>query len=217
MKDSKSTAIEKLSELERLLESALVEAQYYQHLSVEAGKKRVREIDLLTRINNEQKKIKEKLKYRVDLDALVNTVTTKFLELSSAGLDKKIKWALKKLGEFYQVDRSFIVQFLDNGKIADTIFEWCAKGIEHQKHNSRNLNTERCSWLMDKFFRHEPLCLHKVTDLDDVSLREFFLTQGIKSLIIVPMFYENRLFGALGFDSVKCGRVWNDEDIIIID
>ena len=203
-------------ELVRLLKEARKEARYYQQLSEEAGRRSVREIDQLSRINTELKLAEDKLQYRIDLNILINSISTRLLQLTYNDIDKGINWALAMIGDFYDVDRNYIFQFHDNGKKMDNTHEWCAEGIEPQIDNLQNLSVDDYPLFMDKLKRREPLYIQRVIDLEDEALRKHLQIQNIQSLICVPMYYTDTLIGIMGFDSVKAERIWNEEDSLMI-
>ena len=71
----------------------------------------------------------EALQYRVDLEKLITSISTHFINLASEDINPEINLALKQIGSFAQTDRSFIFQFIDSGGRVENTHLWCAEGI----------------------------------------------------------------------------------------
>lgn len=78
--------------------------------------------------NIERKKAEEALKYRGELESLIMNISTHFINLGPDQIDQGIYHALKLIGKFASVDRSYLFLFSENGKRMDNTHEWCARG-----------------------------------------------------------------------------------------
>lgn len=87
----------------------------------------------------ERKKTEEALRYRTEIEKLVTTISTNFINLSSDEINRGINNALKTIGEFTGVDRSYMFLFSNDGQKMDNTHEWFAEGIEPQIGNLKNL------------------------------------------------------------------------------
>ncbi len=154
----------------------------------------------------------ETLYYHYELEKLLSRISTRFVELTFEEIDQGINFALRDIGQFMDVDRSYIFQFSEDGKFMSNTHEWCAQNIEPQIDNLQNLATNEYSWTMGKLNRYDVLKISDVNELpsEAANEKEILLAQDIKSLIIVPMFYNKKLIGFIGFDSVLVKRDWDD-------
>lgn len=164
----------------------------------------------------ERKRSEEKLLYRVELERLISTLSTNFINVMPDEIDQRINYALQKIGEFADIDRSYIFLFYDNLTRMNNTHEWCAEGIKTQIHINQGLLVSNFSWCEGRIKRFETIHVPRVADLPaDVTEKEFFQSQGIQSFILVPMIYGKSLYGFLGFDSVGKEKSWS-EDIIAL-
>ncbi len=65
-------------------------------------------------------------------------------------VDYGIMKALRLCGEFFGVQRSYLLQIDPDGKLMSNTYEWCAYGIEPQKDQLQDLPAGKYSWQMDQ-------------------------------------------------------------------
>jgi PAS domain S-box-containing protein len=159
------------------------------------------------------------LQYRVEFERLITTISTRFINLVPAELDGEINYALQAIGQFTNVDRSYVLIFSDDGTRMDNTHEWCAAGIEPQIQNLQGVAVEdELPWLAGRLRQLEPFHIPSVAALpaEAAAEKEHFQVQGIKSLMSVPMIFGGTPVGFLGFDSVQAERVWSENSITLL-
>jgi len=165
-----------------------------------------------------RKKAEETLKYRLEIENLIAGISTEFINISADQLDSGINRALKRIGEFDGIDRSYVFLFSEDGTKVDNTHEWCASGIEPQIEKLKDLPAAAFPWWMERLRRFENIYIPRVADLpaEAAAEKEILQAQDIQSLIVVPLVYGGSLIGFLGFDSVRKERTWTEEDISML-
>lgn len=164
----------------------------------------------------ERKWIEDALKRRIDLEMTIATISTRFVILSD--FNNTIYKSLADAGRLSKAGRAYLFQFRDNGTIMDNTHEWCDEGVTPEIRNLQNLPVEMFPWWM------ENLRAGNVIHIPDVSKmppernfeRTFLEKQGIKSLLVLPVYAEADLVGFLGFDNVTTAGPWHEEDITLL-
>lgn len=166
----------------------------------------------------ERKKAEELLRYRAKMEELVATISTNFINMSADEVDFGINRALKMMGEFAGVDRSYVFQYLDGKEKMDNTHEWCAEGIRPQRENLKGVPVKDFPWGMEKLRRFETIHVPRMCELPGCASaeRELQQSQDVQSFVIVPMIYGGSLVGLLGFDSVRRETAWTNEDIAML-
>jgi diguanylate cyclase (GGDEF)-like protein/PAS domain S-box-containing protein len=166
----------------------------------------------------EKKKQQEELKNQLKFQKALATISTDLLDINAANIGSKINSALKTIGHFFEIDRSYIFQFFDNKNKMSNTYEWCAQNINSEKENLQNLSTARFSWWMSKLAQNDCINISDVTKMDQKAAAEqkILHQQNIKSIIVMPLFIDNNLFGFFGFDFVENKKVFSDEDIRVL-
>lgn len=168
---------------------------------------------------SQRKEAEDALQHRIQLERLITNISSSFINLSHEGIDEGITGALRALGEFAGVDRSYVFQFRDGGARMDNTHEWCAEGIAPQMPNLQNISLgQELPWFAQRIRQREVFHVPRVVDLPPTARREkeHFQMQDIQSLIAVPMVSEGDLIGFLGFDSVRSEKAWQEDVIVLL-
>ncbi|MBW6473688.1 MAG: PAS domain S-box protein [Anaerolineaceae bacterium] len=166
----------------------------------------------------EQKLAEDELKYRSVFENLILSLATKFINLPPDDLDTAICEALKSIGEFTEVDRSYLFSFSENQETLTCTHEWCAPDISPQIQYLRQIPVSNLQWSNYQIFNGKVLHIPSVSQLPAEAQNEKieFTRQGIQSLLAVPMEYQGRVIGLLGFDSVLKEKTWPDDSVALL-
>ena len=159
------------------------------------------------------------LQYRLKIEELIAAISANFINLASHEVDAGINRALKIIGKFGRVDRSYVFQYSDTErKKLDNTYEWCAEGIEPQIDKLKGMPVNHFPWGMEKLERFESIHVPRVADMPESAKAEKELqeSQSVQSFVIVPMVYGGSLVGFLGFDSIRTEKTWTEEDIALL-
>jgi diguanylate cyclase (GGDEF)-like protein/PAS domain S-box-containing protein len=162
-----------------------------------------------------RKKQHDKLKYQYKFQKTLAEISSNLLEISSANIDRKINISLKKIGEFFDVDRSYIFQESEKNEFLFNTHEWFQKRIKSEKKNLQNIPATVFPWWMEKLAQNEFINIPDVNKMPKkaASEQKILQEQNIKSVVVIPMFIANEFFGFFGFDSVKKKKKFSNEEI----
>ena len=163
----------------------------------------------------QQKQAEEALKHRYELEKMVSKISSKFINLPWEEIDEGINYTLKKTGEFFEVDRSYIFQLSLDGQCMSNTHEWCFQGIKPWMDIIQNRRVDSLPWLAERLQKDDYIHIPYVDQLpaEAEAERKEFQRQDIKSLLVVPLRSKERLMGFFGFDSVRANKIWWEETI----
>lgn len=166
----------------------------------------------------EQKLAEDELKYRSTFENLILSLATKFINLPPEDLDTAICDALKSIGEFTGVDRSYLFSFSENQETLTCTHEWCASDISPQIQNLNQIPIANLQWSNNQIFHGKVLHIPSVSQLPPEAQNERieFTRQSIQSLLAVPMEYQGKVKGLMGFDSVLKEKTWPDDSVALL-
>ncbi len=161
----------------------------------------------------ERKRAEKELRYRLEFEKLITSISTNFINITSDEIDGAINRALQAIGVFTGVDRSYVFMVSKDGTNIDNTHEWCADLDCSQLQNLKGLHFDSFPWFAGKMRRHETISISRVSDMPpDASVEIAALQKSpIKSLIDVPMVYGGVLFGYLGLTSVHKELTWSED------
>lgn len=136
--------------------------------------------------------------------------------------ENAINTALEILGKATNVDRVYIfenhVDKKTNELLMSQRFEWCKEGIGPQIGNPllQNLpyNHPYAKPLFERV-KAEEIYAGVVRQMSDAE-KEILEPQGIKSIIIIPIYIGRKFWGFIGFDDCTTERIWSENEISIL-
>ena len=151
------------------------------------------------------------------MQALVSEILGSFVHRANEEVDAGINGAIARLGTFCGVDRTYVFQDRPHGVMANT-HEWCAPGIAPEIDNLQSLPQDAASAWVEPLAAGTTIHVPCVADLPDdrADERSILESQGIQSVLVVPMLNGGKKFGFVGFDSVRSRRVYNDGEMSLL-
>lgn len=164
------------------------------------------------------KKLEEDIKFQNDFYSITSKVSERLIQTESDNLDDEINRSLEIIGQFNQVDRTYIFDLNPQLDEISNTFEWCAPGITAEMENLQNVPFSLVPRWRVAFYKHEHIYIQSVSDLPSELFpeKEILESQGIQSLLTVPMFYGPALIGFIGFDSVTQQKQWSEQVILLL-
>lgn len=166
-------------------------------LVVEDGKRYRMELAFDMAIQEEQKKIVQEY---ISNESMVNEGLR--IALSEANPVRSIEVLLAYLGTNLRSERVYI--FEENSeRTLDNTFEWCGDGILPQKDILQKVPFEVAALWYESFRRNESFIIKDVEAIwDETPLAyEYLYPQGIHSLVVSPIYEEDRIIGFYGVDN----------------
>ena len=167
----------------------------------------------------ERKRIEHALEVRSRFEDLIATLSTNFINLPTDQIDPGINEALRKIGEFAGVDRSYVFLFSEDGTRVNNTHEWYVKGLKPQKDHFQEISVDSIPWGMEQLIQFQPIYIPRVADLPPEASAEKALIwslEEIQSLIIVPMVRQGSVIGFLGFDAVFSEKTWDEDSAVLL-
>ncbi|MGK3965598.1 STAS domain-containing protein [Sorangium sp. So ce118] len=158
-----------------------------------------------------QKRVERALMQRIETKMLVASISSHFINVKLADIDRGFRSALAELGKALRADRTSLFLLSEDGRRFLNTHEWCAEGIPSLLEERAVVSRDEYPWLVEKLFRLEVCDVPRVADLPEeaASERRAFTERGIASLVRMPAAYAGRLVGVVGIDAVRSKRVWD--------
>ena len=157
------------------------------------------------------------LQQHLAFEELITSISTSFINLLPDEVDEGIDRALERVGRFAGVDRSYVFQYSRDGYMENT-HEWAAPGIPPQLEHMSRTPIKALGWTNEKLLRGEVLYINDASRLPSEAgaERQEFASQGIQSLLVVPMTYRGSVIGFIGFDSVAEPKTWTEDSATLL-
>jgi signal transduction histidine kinase len=171
----------------------------------------------------------------VAFEALVLAIGARFINLPPENFDCEIAEALGQVGEYAGVDRSYI--FVAEREVqADEVseesymrmrHEWSRSGIEPSgvimrraavDDESRRKDAAARAWIVHRVLGPGTIRINSMDELppDAEAVRWRWVTQGCRSVLVVPLAQNGQALGMVGFDAVRKPKRWTDETVNLL-
>ncbi len=166
----------------------------------------------------EARRIRQSLEYRLKLEKLVSSISTRFIGMSEQQTDECIVETLGEICRLFDAERGFVWLLKDDGKIAGGTHEWLNDNAPSLIKQGRTVQTSDFMWwkkqLANTGFVHIP----RIKDLppEAMSEQKLLLEHGVRSILSVAMLYDARIIGFIGVSSLTRDMSWPEEDITIM-
>ncbi len=175
-------------------------------------------IALLEHESRERARYEKELQYRLAFEGLITGISSAFINLPPSKIDAAVTDALKQLGEFSQVDRSYLFLYNRDGRTMDNSHEWCAPGVGPQIERLKAVPLNLAPWLVRQLNAAQAVHIPRVSDLPEEAalLREEIQRQGTQSMIMVPTEFGGTVVGFLGLDCTRHEKTWPADAIALL-
>lgn len=156
------------------------------------------------------------IKRRLLYEQIISNISSRFIGLFE--MDKAIDASLAEIGQFAQAGRAYLFQISDDDRTMDNTHEWCRKGVNPQISHLKHLPCSDYPWWMKILNDNKSIQIPDVDHLPDEAAQEKQLLQKqkIQSLLVMPCYVQNRLFGFIGLDNVNEKGMWDSENIALL-
>lgn len=156
----------------------------------------------------------------LDLEKLLVSTSSKFINLPLEKLDEGIDQVLEVIGKYSNVDRSYVLMMRESQRfIMDNTHEWCSPGTKSVISEMQNVDVRQFQWWFNQMRSGKSVFIDDVLKMPKTAQAEkaIFLDQLIKSIAIIPLFVAGKLVGFLGFDAVRNQVEWTHQTSILLE
>jgi PAS domain S-box-containing protein len=159
----------------------------------------------------------EKLETKKKLEELILQLSVDFINLPIKEYSNVILQALELITKFLDVERSFIFEF---SEFEETFSETygCIKqddgeGIETVIGQLQNVPLSAVKWMFSELIMNQEVFIETLDDVPQEAIndRNILEKMSIKSILMVPIYGIDRMYGAFGIGSTKEISEWSKD------
>lgn len=155
----------------------------------------------------------KKLQKKSDLLAEMSLCTEKFL--LSKSLNEMFTDTFEIMGNATQVDHLFYYEKDNNTQLISQKFKWARKGVPLQITKLQEFTEEHLDEIVSKANKKK-IFKNKTSKLKNSFLKRLLIANEIKSILIVPIYYNDEFSGFIGMDDCTFERNWSKEESFIL-
>ena len=130
-------------------------------------------------------------------------------------VDDAISELLAFMGETSDVDRAWMIEYRPDLLRLRNTHEWCRGQTTPFVAELQDVPTTLIAWLHRYLVKGQAVAIHDVRELPRSArtIQAEFLRQGDKSVLSVPVLYDQKLYGIIGFDTTVQPRRWSAAEV----
>ncbi len=153
----------------------------------------------------QRKEIQKQQLYHSQFRELLLETFSNFVNINFDELDGNINLVLEKIANFANFDYIHVNTFNENLTKATVIHQYNVPGKPQFLEKDLVFDTINYQWWMQQLYQNKSI---EVTNVDDLPLdakneRQLIKDSGATSMFVVPMFFQEKLFGHVSFFSTE--------------
>lgn len=134
-------------------------------------------------------------------------------------LNDSYKYILKSFGSAENALRSYLYYFKETNKpYAEYTYEWTSNGENQIPDFLRKIDLEQVPVATKTLLVNKKSLLIDYSEVNPNSIfMEWIARENIGYVIFVPLFYEDKTFGLIGFDYKERQKVFSDISLLVIN
>ena len=179
----------------------------------ELGERLETKMEDLKKANGQTVNSEKRLEQRLRFETLLSDLSARFMATPVDQVDSEIDHALKRLLEFFQVDRCSLLEFEKDQAFARITHAAFGEGLEPI---SGEINlAEQFPWCYEQLKQGKHINISGVEDYPEEALkdRQSQAALGIKSALIIPVAVGGRISRTIVINYTREQRTWPEEYI----
>ena len=160
---------------------------------------------------------RSRFRFWFELESTLMNLTPEDLK-DTEGINKRIQKIMKLFGEITNVDHGYVFKFTrDNSHMINTHL-WVAGEPMLEPNSEEETSLDNFPWFKKNIQQKQIIHLPKIEDIPEEASteKEVYLSQGIKSLINIPLIHNDSAVGYIGFESNQKEKKWDNDEINLI-
>ena len=164
-------------------------------------------------ISQRQCETEKKLEYKSELLSAMALCTEKFL--ISKSINEMFVATYEIMGKATKADHLFYYELNENTNVFDQKFKWAREGTTLQITKLQSLSYDNLQGIIINATRKKHFT-SITSKLEDSFFKELMVNNEIKSILILPIYIENKFSGFIGFDDCIKEKKWTNDEIKIL-
>lgn len=161
----------------------------------------------------ERRNSEYKLSARMNLENVITRTSSRFINVDSEFIQREIESAIHEVADSLKMDQAFVLLKEESGYSFNLSHYWSSdENLIHREY-LRNIPARNHLWEFKQLRDNQFFYVKDPEDLpkEAADLKAIMCLIEMKSLMVIPISYEHKFYGALGFSSIKKIKEFNND------
>ena len=175
------------------------------------------EIVAVARDVTKRKKIEDAIKLKAEIEGLISQISSDFVNCDIDKVDERIVKAFERLGEFTKLDYCANA-VIDEDNIIHIKNEWYSNDEGPFSTLFKDVSMSNFMFMEKAFLKTQSIAVTSLDDFPAYALEEkkFYKDSGLNSCLFIPLTFDEKIQGVIGFGRTGEGEPFNEEVISIL-
>lgn len=164
----------------------------------------------------ELKTIEQRLKTQNELQEILMSISSKYLNTPLATVDDAISAALEEIGQYVHADKVYVFEYDFAANTASNLYEWCGPGSEPTHDKRQNVPLGAFAEWVEHHRKHQPVVIQDVSRMAESPLKTLLLHQHVVTVLALPMLQDDDVIGFVGFSWTKAGYRHSETELSVL-
>ena len=161
----------------------------------------------------ERKQAEREINRRLAMEEALAAISENLIK--ARDIDRAVRDTLYRLARVFRTERVCLFQKRGEQRIWDKTHEWHDPALTPLRWKFQGMTSTRYAYWLGKLKRDSAIIINDTKKLPAYARKNL---RGVKvsSMLLVPLFFEDEFFGALGIFAEKKVQTWHDDDARIL-
>ena len=162
--------------------------------------------------------IRSSLSFRRNFEKILLEISSTFINIAPADVDEMIEKSLQKIVTFVGVNEGFMLELSKTGLHFSMTHLYSRFTSSEIKNNFKNVRFKSLPYFKKILDDSDLLNVNNIDELPEYAYNEkrIFKDSGIKSIIAVPVWFQKKIHGYLGFSSSGRLHEWTKDEVRLL-
>jgi two-component system, sensor histidine kinase and response regulator len=153
-----------------------------------------------------------------ELGQMVSDSSTRFISLEPSMIDDGINETLHECARSVHADGGYVFRYSADLQTFSMTHVWHGERLRSDPATLQGLPVSAMPWWMAQLLNGHPVMVASVADLPpEASVERGILeSQGVHSVVDVPMMVGGDVIGLIGFSCADQGRAWSSDELLLL-
>ena len=160
-----------------------------------------------------KKEVEKALTYKSDLLSAMALCTEKFL--LTKNINEMFLETFELIGLVTKASHLYYYEHDLDTKLINQKFKWAKGNIVLQITKLQDFNYENLKEIIDQSIEKKPFSAI-INQMNDSFLKRLLISNEIKSILILPIYYQDKFSGFIGLDDCTFEKTWSEDEIYML-
>lgn len=164
-----------------------------------------------------RKQAENEIAHITKMQELLIKISSDYINVNIEKIDEIINHSLAEIGSFVKAERAYVYEYQWDKNIIKNTYVWLTEKLSLSDFQIQKIPMEQIKSFVDIHKKGELVSISNINDLSDqYSIKEFYSSQRVKSIITIPMMNNGQCIGFVGFDTIYNFQYFSEKEEVLL-